>query len=39
VAEREDLLCTRDVAELVARGLLRFDAQVSDALNDRFMCE
>jgi hypothetical protein len=39
VAEREDLLCTRDDAELVPRGSLRFNAQVSDALNDRFMCE
>jgi hypothetical protein len=41
MAEHEDLLCTRDVAEFVARGFLRFDALIPDALNERFMrdCE
>jgi ectoine hydroxylase-related dioxygenase (phytanoyl-CoA dioxygenase family) len=39
MSERERLLTTLQMAEFVARGFLRFDAVVPEALNARFMQE
>jgi hypothetical protein len=39
MASREHLLTTPQMAAFVARGFLRFDAVVPDALNRRFMAE
>lgn len=37
MAERSDLLTTREMAEFAARGILRFDALVPAEVNERFL--
>ena len=39
MAPRDQLLTTLEMARFVARGFLRFDALVPEALNERFMAE
>jgi hypothetical protein len=39
MADRSELLTTREMAEFAARGILRFDALVPAELNERFLAE